>query len=94
MYSKLQNLNKVFLDCRLGPTLSCLVEEKLNYQISYFSATAIKPSDQVKMEERERFGVEGTSRVGIGRKGGSGGGLLECYLEKGEGIVKDFVVMA
>ena len=46
------------------------------------------------MEEGERFGGEGTSRVGIGRIGGSGGGLSECYLEKGDGIVKDFVVVA
>ena len=28
MYSKLQIVNKVFLDSRLGPTLSCLVAEK------------------------------------------------------------------
>ena len=28
MYSKLQNVNKWFLDSRLGPTLSCLVAEK------------------------------------------------------------------
>ena len=40
MYSKLQNANKVFLDSRLGPTLSCLVaEKKINFQISYFSVT-------------------------------------------------------
>ena len=28
VYSKLQNVSKVFLDSRLGPTLSCLVAEK------------------------------------------------------------------
>ena len=31
MYSKLQNVNKVFLDSRLGPTLSCLVAEKVKF---------------------------------------------------------------
>ena len=29
MYSKLQNVNKVFLDSRLRPTLSCLVAKKI-----------------------------------------------------------------
>ena len=44
----------MFLDCRLGPTLSYLVpEEKVTFQISYFSATITKPSGQVKMEERK-----------------------------------------
>ena len=32
VYSKLQNENKVFLDSRLGPTLSCLVAEKVKFQ--------------------------------------------------------------
>ena len=50
MYSRLQNVNKVFLDSRLGPTLSCLVAEK---KVSYFIQKTTKPSDQVKMEEGE-----------------------------------------
>ena len=40
------NVNKVFLDCRLGPTLFCLVvqQKKVNLQSSYFSATTTNPS--------------------------------------------------
>ena len=35
----------MFLDCRLGPTLSCLVAEKKgNLQINYSSATTTNPS--------------------------------------------------
>ena len=37
MYSKLQNVNTVILDCKLGPTLSCLVaEKKLNSEMTTF----------------------------------------------------------
>ena len=57
-YSKLQNVKKVVLDSRLGPTLFCLDqtlvrEKKSNSEISYFYATTTKPSDQVKMEGGE-----------------------------------------
>ena len=44
----------MFLDCRLGPTLYCLVAKKMvNLQISFFYATITKPSGQVKMEDGE-----------------------------------------
>ena len=37
VYRKLKNVHSVVLDCRLGPTLSCLVaEKKLNSQITTF----------------------------------------------------------
>ena len=52
MYSMLQNVNKLCLDSRLGPTLSCLAaEKKLNSQISYFHTTTTMPLNQVRIGE-------------------------------------------
>ena len=55
VYIKLKNVNKGFLDCRLGTTQSCLVAEnkKLNLQSSYILATTTKLSNQVKIEKGE-----------------------------------------
>ena len=54
MYSKLQIVNKVSLDCRLGPTLSCLIaEKKLNSQITTSFTTTTKHFNQVSMGEGE-----------------------------------------
>ena len=54
MYSKLQNVSKVVLDCRLGPALSCLVaDKKLNYN---FPTKTTKPSYKVRMGEIKKVG--------------------------------------
>ena len=88
----------MFLDCRLGPTLSCLVaEKKVNFQLSYFLAITTKPSSQVNMEE----GM--SKRIDLGVEGGLGE-VEEASLVKvdqlrrisggGVGQRKDVVVVA
>ena len=61
IYRKLQNVNKLFLDFRLGSTLYPLVAEKC--QIRYFSATTTNLNGEVNVKEGEvrriRKGWEG-----------------------------------
>ena len=62
VYSRLQYFNKMYLDSRLGHTLSCLVaEKKLNSQLIYFYTTPTKPSYQAKTEVKEV--MEGGGRL-------------------------------
>ena len=54
VYSKLQNVNEVFLDCRIGPTLSCMVAEFfLFFSNSNLSTKITKPFNEVKTGEGE-----------------------------------------
>ena len=53
VYSMLQNANKVVLNCRLGPTLSCLVAEKGKFPNYNFSTTTTKPFNKVRMRVGE-----------------------------------------
>ena len=51
MYSNLQNVNKVFLDSRLGPTLSCLVAEKVEFP----DQLLFSHNNKVKSDPRTRL---------------------------------------
>ena len=78
VYSKLQNVNTVLLDCILWPTLSCLVAEKDKFPNYNFSTTTTMPLNQVRIgdvelqkvglrKEQDKFEKEDVEEVHGGR---------------------------
>ena len=67
VYSRLQNVNKVFLDSRLGRNLSCLVvEKKINSQIRHsYAIAAIWPQLALIKSENKLYLFLFTKIIGL-----------------------------
>ena len=75
MYGSLQNVNTLFLDCRPGPTLSCLVAEKVKLSTQLLFCHNNKTSGKVKMKKG------GSRRLGGEGQGGQWTRYTEYYSE-------------